>query len=270
MDGSTNSGLGGREPASGLVWDEGRLVSPHSTKDKADRVRRMFNAIAPTYEWVNSVASVGRDQSWRQEMVILANPTAEDVLLDVACGTGDVARTFADSPRRPGRIIGIDFAEEMLRRAVHRPIGGGLFAQADALCLPVADGSVSIVTCAFGIRNFQNLSAGLAEMARALGPGGRAVLLEFSVPANVFLRYSYLIYFKWIMPWFATLMSRDRTGAYRYLPRSVVSFLPRQAIRSALEAAGFSQVGVHPRSCGVVCIYVATRNGASPKRNGGA
>ena len=148
----------------------------------------------------------------------------------------------------------------MLRLAAERPVEGGWFAQADALRLPLADNSVSIATCAFGIRNFQSLATGLGEMARVLRPGGRAVLLEFSVPGNALLRAAYMFYFNRIMPWFATLISRDRTGAYRYLPRSVVSFPPRQVIRSALEAAGFRGVEIHPRSCGIVCIYVATRH----------
>lgn len=259
MGSPTENGSRESEPTNRLVWDEGRLVAPHAEQDKAVRVRRMFDAIAPTYELVNSVASAGRDQSWRQEMVRLSKPTRDDVLLDIACGTGDVARTFAGAERRPGRIIGIDFAAEMLQLAAGRPIEGGLFAQADALRLPVADGSVSIVTCAFGIRNFQNLAVGLSEMARVLCSGGRVVLLEFSLPVNAVLRAAYLIYFNRIMPWVATLISRDRTGAYRYLPRSVVSFPSRQVIRSALETAGFGDVEIHPRSCGIVCIYVATK-----------
>lgn len=257
-----NSGGPEGEPTdNSLVWDKGRLGSPHNDPDKAARVQHMFDAIAPTYELVNSVASAGRDQSWRQEMVRLARPTCDDILLDIACGTGDVVRAFAGASKPPGRIVGVDFASRMLRLAADRPTVGSLFAQADALRLPVADGSVSIVTCAFGIRNFESLAAGLGEMARVLRPGGRVVLLEFSVPANALLRRVYLVYFNWIMPWVATLISCDRTGAYRYLPRSVVSFPPRQVIRTALEAADFGGVEVHPRSCGIVCIYVATRNG---------
>jgi demethylmenaquinone methyltransferase / 2-methoxy-6-polyprenyl-1,4-benzoquinol methylase len=270
MGSSTESGSPEREPTDSLVWDEGRLAAPHAEQDKAVRVRRMFDAIAPTYELVNSMASAGRDQSWRREMVRLARPTRDDILLDIACGTGDVARTFAGAPQPPGRIIGVDFAGQMLRLAADRPIDGGLFAQADALRLPVADGSVSIVTCAFGIRNFQSLAVGLGEMARVLRSGGRVVLLEFSVPANRLLRHAYLVYFNRIMPWIATVISRDRTGAYRYLPRSVVSFPPRQIIRSALEAAGFGEVGIHPRSCGIVCIYVAARTRGKTTHNGGA
>ena len=241
------------------VWDEGRLDAPHGQPDKAGRVRRMFDAIAPTYELVNRLASAGRDAYWRREMVRLARVRPDDVLLDVACGTGDVARTFAAAQVRPKRIVGVDFAARMLRLAADRPICGGLFAQGDALRLPVADGSVSIVTCAFGIRNFQDASAGLQEMHRVLGAGGRAVILEFAVPGGAMLRKLYLFYFHRIMPALATLVSRDRSGAYRYLPRSVLSFPEDEAIRSALVSAGFAEVAVHRRSCGIVALYVAVK-----------
>ena len=243
------------------VWDEGRLDAPHGQPDKAGRVRRMFDAIAPTYELVNRLASAGRDAYWRREMVRLARVRPDDVLLDVACGTGDVARTFAAARVRPKRIVGVDFAAQMLRLAADRPICGGLFALGDALRLPVADGSVSIVTCAFGIRNFQDVSAGLREMQRVLRAGGRAVILEFAVPGSAMLRRLYLFYFNRIMPALATLVSRDRSGAYRYLPRSVLSFSGDEAIRSALVSAGFAEVAVHRRSCGVVALYVATKAG---------
>ena len=241
------------------VWDEGRLQAPHAQPDKAERVRQMFDAIAPTYELVNRVASAGRDARWRREMVRLAGVRSDDVLLDVACGTGDVARTFAGGEVRPRRIVGVDFAERMLRLATQRPVSDGVFARADALRLPVADASVSIVTCAFGIRNFQDLPAGLREMHRVLGPGGRVVILEFAVPAGAVFRRLYLFYFNHILPRLAAVISRDRSGAYRYLPRSVLSFPGDEGIRSALATAGFADVTAHRRSCGIVTLYVAKK-----------
>lgn len=241
------------------VWDEVRLGAPHAQPDKAERVREMFDAIAPTYERVNRVASAGRDAGWRREMARLAEVRGDDVLLDVACGTGDVARTFAGGAVRPVRILGVDFAENMLRLAGRRPIDRGGFARGDALRLPVADECVSIVTCAFGIRNFQDLGTGLAEMYRVLRPGGRAVILEFCVPARPILRRLYLLYFNHVLPLLARLISGDRTGAYRYLPKSVLSFPGSEGIRSALAAAGFAKTAVHRRSCGIVALYVARK-----------
>ena len=200
-----------------LVWDEARLEAPHAQTDKSRRVRNMFDAIAPTYEKVNALASAGRDAAWRRRMVQLAQIRSEDILLDIACGTGDVARTFAASQPRPARIIGADFSLPMLQQAMTRPIARGAFCQGDALALPLADASVTLITCAFGIRNFQNLRAGLTEMHRVLQPGGRAVILEFALPEAPVLKQLYMFYFKHILPRMATWISRDRTGAYRYL-----------------------------------------------------
>lgn len=241
------------------VWDEERLKSPHAQPDKAERVRQMFDAIAPTYELVNRVASAGRDAGWRREMVRLADVRPDDVLLDVACGPGDVARAFAAGTIPPARIVGVDFAEGMLRLAVRRPVSKAVFTRGDALRLPVGDAGVSIVTCAFGIRNFQDLAAGLREMYRVLRPGGRAVILEFAVPSGAILRRLYLFYFKHILPRLAVAISRDRSGAYRYLPSSVVSFPGDEGIRSALATAGFAEVTAHRRSCGIVTLYVARK-----------
>jgi len=255
-----------REGPDSVVWDAQRLSSPHTQQDKRHRVQRMFDAIAPTYERVNAVASLGRDRYWRREMVRLAAVQQGDVLLDVACGTGDVARTFAGATVRPKRILGMDFSAPMLQRAADRPITDGTFCQADALRLPLADASVSIVTCSFGIRNFQDLGCGLREMNRVLRPGGRAVILEFTVPTGPTLRRMYLFYFRRVLPVAATLLSRDRTGAYRYLPESVLSFQGSDEIVSALKATGFDEVAVRPLTAGIVSVYVALkRSDASAK-----
>lgn len=241
------------------LWDAERLASPHTQRDKHSRVRTMFDAIAPTYERVNRLSSAGRDGYWRRRMVELAEVRPDDVLLDIACGTGDVARAFAGAAVRPARVIGADFSLPMLEQAVARPIERGRFCLADALRLPLADSSVSMTTCAFGIRNFQNLLQGLMEMHRVLQPGGRAVILEFSVPRMPILRQAYLFYIRRLMPIVATWISRDRTGAYRYLPSSVLSFQGREEIIAAFRSAGFSRVSVHPLTFGIVSVYLAHR-----------
>jgi len=221
----------------------------------------MFDAIAPTYARVNRLTSVGRDGYWRREMARLACVRGDDVLLDVACGTGDVIRAFLDAPVRPRWWLGVDFASGMLGCASGLGNSKGSFLQADALHLPVGDACVSIVTCAFGIRNFQDLEAGLREMHRVLCDRGRAVLLEFSVPKDPALRAGYLFYFRRVLPMVATFLSGDRTGAYRYLPESVLSFGDEARIRSALLSAGFDTVAVHAKTCGIVTIYVACKRG---------
>lgn len=257
-------------PPPSLIWDETRLAAPHDQADKAHRVRRMFDAIAPTYALINTLATGGRDRAWRREMARLADVQPDDILLDVACGTGDVARTFARSNRAPAHCIGLDFSERMLAHASGKPAPTVSYWRGDALMVPLADARVHIVTCAFGIRNFQNLMAGLREMHRVLAPGGRAIILECSVPANRLLRALYLWYFQRVMPIAATWISRDRTGAYRYLPSSVVSFQGREELRDCLLRAGFAKVTLHPRAFGSVTIYRAVKLPGNPRRNSAA
>jgi len=217
----------------------------------------MFNAIAPTYELVNTLFSGGRDAAWRRKAVELARVTHEDDVLDVACGTGDFARAFIKA--RPRSVIGSDFAHDMLRRALGRS-PAIRWSEADALRLPFADASFSIVSCAFGVRNFADLDVGLREMYRVLRVGGRAVVLEFTRPTNRLFRVAYEIYCHRLMPRVASWISRDKTGAYRYLPRSVVSFLDARQMSDRLRGVGFAAVRAVPRTLGAVTIYVAEKN----------
>ncbi len=249
------------------IWDGELLAAPHAAVDKAGRVRRMFNAIAPRYTLVNSLFSAGRDAAWRRRAVTLAQVTANDDVLDVACGPGEFARAFLRA--NPRRVIGCDFAHEMLLRAgdpgaVGRVAGtgGGKLAllEADALQLPFPVAAFSIVSCAFGVRNFQDLDRGLAEMHRVLRGGGRAVVLEFSRPRNPMVRGVYEFYAGRLMPWGATWISGDRSGAYRYLPQSVVSYLTVDQMCARFERAGFTRCSATALSCGVVTVYLAHKD----------
>jgi demethylmenaquinone methyltransferase/2-methoxy-6-polyprenyl-1,4-benzoquinol methylase len=256
-----------RDVPEGPAWTPELLQSPHEAADKAPRVRRMFNAIAPRYELVNTLFSAGRDAYWRRRAVELAEVRADDDVLDIATGTGDLARAFAKAG--PRRVVGCDFAHEMLLRAAgfsprgvyaHTEARCSGWIEADALGLPFADGSFSIASCAFGVRNFADLDSGLAEMFRVLRPGGRAVILEFTRPTNALVRCLYELYSNRLMPIAASWVSGDRSGAYRYLPRSVVSFLSADQMCAKLHAAGFVPATATPLSLGVVTVYVATRS----------
>jgi demethylmenaquinone methyltransferase/2-methoxy-6-polyprenyl-1,4-benzoquinol methylase len=138
------------------------------------------------------------------------------------------------------------------------------WCEADGLCLPFADATFDVTSCAFGVRNFQDLDRGLAEMNRVLRPGGRAVVLEFTRPANRMIRTLHEFYAGRIMPRAAALVARDRSGAYRYLPRSVVSFLDARQFCDRLTGAGFREVSATPLTFGVVTIYRGTKD----KRSG--
>lgn len=239
------------------AWTDDALSRPHSAPDKRDRVQHMFNEIAPRYELVNTVFSGGRDAAWRRKAVSLAQVTAADDCLDVACGTGDLARAFASAD--PRSVCGLDFAHEMLARALGRGDRRIDWCEGDALALPFAGECFSICSCAFGVRNFADLDAGLREMHRVLRPGGRVVILEFTRPSNPVFRRLYEFYANVIMPRAATIVSADSSGAYRYLPRSVVSFLTASQMCEALRSAGFEDVRAKSLTLGVVTIYVGHR-----------
>ncbi len=232
-------------------------ADPHSQSDKAARVRRMFDDIAPTYERVNTLASAGRDRTWRRETVRLAEVKPADRVLDIACGTGDLTEAFARAGTR--RVVGIDFASQMLLRSLGRVPGRAGWIQGDALRLPFADETFDITCCAFGVRNFQDLEKGLSEMHRVLKPGGRAVILEFSTPAQPVFRGIYQFYFAKILPILATWISGDRNGAYNYLPHSVRTFVTPAQMIEMLKRVGFASARATSRTCGIVHIVRADK-----------
>ena len=241
------------------VWDRGRLEAVHTQADKSQRVRRMFDSIAPTYERINTLFSGGRDRQWRKRTVEIAGVRRGDSILDIACGTGDLLRAFGAGAVGPGQLTGADFSLGMLRHAVNSDAPSAHWLQADGLSLPFANETFDITSCAFGVRNFQDLDTGLREMHRVLKPGGRAVILEFTRPANRLIRIVHEFYSARLMPLGARMLSRDRTGAYSYLPKSVVSFVDAGTMCSKLKSAGFARASATPLTFGVVTVYRADK-----------
>lgn len=245
-------------------WTAPALADPHAQPDKADRVRGMFAAIARRYDLNNRVHSLWRDQAWRRFAVRAADVRDGDMVVDVACGTGDLTQAFARSPA--GAIVGIDFTREMLEvaerkkaRLPARECGRITYLEGDALALPIADASVDVVSIAFGIRNVSDPARAVAEFARILRPGGRLVILEFDRPSFPPARWFNDFYCGWLMPRTATLLSGDRTGAYRYLPRSVGTFLTRAQMNALLRDSGFADVSVRSLTLGICACYRAVR-----------
>lgn len=240
------------EPA----WTQGDLANPHTVGDKARRVEQMFAAIAPSYDLNNRVHSLWRDQAWRRAAVRIANVKPTDVVLDVACGTGDLSAAFLAGGAQ--RVVGIDFTVNMLRvaQAKRAQRAQPLTYQAgDAMRLPVADSSVDVVSIAFGIRNVAKPEQAMAEFARVLRPGGRLIVLEFSLPTNPLLLAGYNFYFRHVMPRTASLLARDRSGAYRYLPQSVNTFIDRPGMVKMMQDASFSQITLKPMTFGIAVCY---------------
>ncbi len=246
------------------AWDDRLLVNPHAVTDKRRRVREMFAAIAPSYDLNNRLHSFWMDQRWRRRAVKLAQLRPMDTVVDVACGTGDLALAFCDGLHRAGsarpRVTGIDFTFEMLPiargKSAARETGRAVrYINADALALPLPDACCDVVSIAFGIRNVSDPSAAIREFRRILRPGGRLVILEFSLPTNATLRRAYNFYFRQILPRTATLISGDQTGAYKYLPESVNTFIGRETMVDMIHAAGFTDVRAQPFTFGVCVCY---------------
>lgn len=239
------------------VWTPTELADPHAVADKARRVRAMFAAIAPKYDLNNRLHSMGRDQAWRRAAVKLADVRPGDTVLDVACGTGDLALAF--SRAGVARVLGVDFTYDMLAIAKNKPPAAGNtvpgYQAGDAMRLPIADQSVDVVSIAFGIRNVVNPALAIGEFSRVLRPGGRLVILEFSQPNNTGFRRIYHFYFKYLMPRTAALVARDRSGAYKYLPQSVSKFIDRDEMVAILGDAGFIDATMRPLTMGIAVLY---------------
>ena len=222
----------------------------------------MFDAIAPRYDLLNHVLSLGIDRRWRKRAVRALELRPGDVVLDICTGTADVALE-ARAAAGVAAVVGIDFAARMLALARDKVRAAGesgriRLVRGDAMRLPVRDASVDAVTVAFGIRNVERPEAACGEMARVLKPGGRLAILEFGVPRIPGISTLYLWYFKYLLPRVGTAVS-GHDAAYSYLPASVGAFPPPAAFMTILRQAGFTRVEAVPLTFGIVYLYVARR-----------
>lgn len=217
----------------------------------------MFSAIAPSYDLNNRLHSLWRDQAWRRKAVHLASLKPDDIVVDIACGTGDLTLAFANKTTQP--VIGIDFTYAMLpianRKSINANQKSAIFINGDAQALPLPDGCCDVVSIAFGIRNVQDIPQALSEFYRVLRPGGRVIVLEFSEPTNPLVRSLNRLYCHKIMPVTATLISRDKSGAYKYLPKSIETFISRQKMSELMVEAGFHAIEQHALTFGVCVCY---------------
>lgn len=240
------------QPSEGGSW---RGLDLPPDEDKRAQIRVMFDRIAPRYDAMNRLLTAGLDQRWRRAVLDAVGVGRGDRVLDLACGTGDLAELAA---ARGARVIGIDFAREMLLGARRRRIPAP-WVQGDAASLPLSDGFATVVTCGFALRNFASLPEVLGEMARVLGPGGRLALLEVDRPSIAVVRAAHSLYFDRIVPRVGGWLS-DR-AAYRYLPRSTVYLPPARELAGLIEDAGFRRVRRRPLLLGSAQIITAVRAG---------
>ncbi len=216
-----------------------------------DAVRTMFDRIAPVYDAMNRVMTAGLDVRWRR-LTALAAVRPGDVVLDAACGTGDLA--LADLRAGAAEVTGIDFSERMLERA-RRKSTAVEWVRGDLLALPFPDGSFDAATVGFGVRNLADLELGLRELRRVLRPRGRLAILEITRPRGV-LRLFFSLWFDRLVPLVGRLLPGG--AAYRYLPASVKRFPAAEELAEQLRAAGFDDVGFRLLAGSIVAVHTGT------------
>lgn len=225
---------------------------------------RMFDRIAHRYDLLNRLLSGGRDRAWRKRMLSLLPAGSNLEVLDLACGTGDVLLSLAKGSERVKSGIGLDMSAQMLRIGAKKIKREGLseklqLIRGDASAIPAPTGAFDTITIAFGIRNVIDVPAALSEIYRCLKPGGKALILEFSLPRNRLIRAAYLIYFRKILPLIGGIISGDNY-AYRYLNETVESFPYGEAFGQLMKDAGFDQVDDYEQTSGVATIYVGEKS----------
>lgn len=231
----------------------------HSGSNKDQYVRDMFNDIAPRYDFLNRVLSLGIDQHWRNRLVGKLELNQDSHVLDVATGTGDVAITILK--KHNAQVTGLDVAYNMLliagKKTKQKKLSGFQAVLGDAQILPFQDDSFDAITISFGFRNIGCYDSALKEFYRVLKPGGRLAILEFSVPQSKFFNSIYQFYFKLILPRIGAAFARS--DAYRYLPESVSHFPSRREINQMFLAAGFSHFSYEDLTFGISSIFLGIK-----------
>lgn len=235
-------------------------VVDESTRQKARAVQQMFGEIAPRYDLLNRLLSAGIDRRWRLAAVKVALQRNPQRILDLACGTGDMA-LWLKRLAPQAEVVGGDFAEPMLQIARQKAKQAGLelpFQTADALALPFPDQSFDAITIAFGFRNFADYPCALNEIFRVLSPGGRVCILEFPPPPEGLLGGLYRFYFVQVLPLIGGWIS-GKPRAYRYLPDSVERFPTPARFRDMMEQASFAPVRFMLFSGGIAALHVGEK-----------
>jgi demethylmenaquinone methyltransferase/2-methoxy-6-polyprenyl-1,4-benzoquinol methylase len=229
-------------------------------REKAQRVRSVFDSVAPKYDVMNDLMSGGLHRLWKRYTLTVANPQAGDEVLDIAGGTGDLSLAFARKVGLTGRVVHTDINESMLREGRNRLVDLGVLLPTlvcDAEQLPFASESFDMVSVAFGLRNMTQKERALAEMHRILRPGGKLLVLEFSRVAQP-LEKAYDWYSFNILPKLGRWVAGDEES-YRYLAESIRMHPDQETLRQMIKDAGFGHVDVHNLTAGVVALHVGIK-----------
>ena len=227
---------------------------------KAERVRGVFDSVAPKYDLMNDLMSMGLHRAWKAYTVLVANVREGQQVLDIAGGTGDLALAFAPKVGPSGRVVHTDINEAMLREGRNRLLDAGVSLPTlvcDAEHLPFADASFDLVTVAFGLRNMTHKDGALREMNRVLKPGGKLLVLEFSKIAKPLEKIYDWYSFK-VLPKIGKLVAND-DASYQYLAESIRMHPGQQELKALMQNTGFGHVDYHNMSGGVVALHVGIK-----------
>ena len=229
---------------------------------KKEKIKKLFDNIAPDYDKLNHILSLNIDKGWRRkavrEIVDCNHPLS---VLDVACGTGDFTIEIARRAADGSSVTGIDLSEGMMEVGRRKILSSGVSAvleYGDSEALAYEDNTFDRISVGFGVRNFEHLSVGLREMCRVLKPCGKLVILELSVPSNAFIRWCYKLYFLNILPAIGGMVSGNRS-AYEYLPASVLHFPSPDKFIPMMREAGFAEVRHKAFTFGICRMYVGVK-----------
>jgi demethylmenaquinone methyltransferase/2-methoxy-6-polyprenyl-1,4-benzoquinol methylase len=261
----TDPAAGGFEKGGAVARDPWSGTKPPGTTSEqqaSEWVRTMFEDVAPKYDFLNHLLSFNIDRLWRKRLLRTVRPILEKPgakLLDLCCGTGDVLLELQQATTNA--VLGVDFCHPMLiaaREKIGRRSFPSLVFEGDALTLPLRDQSLDLLTIAFGFRNLANYEAGLNELRRVLKRGGMLAILEFSHPRGLFVKASYGLYSKLLLPAIGGLFSGSRE-AYEYLPESIQRFPRADQLRDMMSNAGFSDARFELLSGGIAALHTGLK-----------
>lgn len=245
-----------------MKYGSEQILPYNDSEEKGTQVRRMFDSIAGAYDQLNHILSLGLDKGWRRKGIAFLQPFHPATILDIATGTGDLAISM-QKRLKAFRIVGADISEGMMNVGRRKVADAGLsdhivFEQQDCTALTYPDNSFDAVTAAFGVRNFENMEQGIAEMYRVMKPGGHLMILELSSPEHFPMKQLYSIYSKTIIPTIGRLFSKEK-AAYSYLPASIKVVPQGKMMTDLLSRQGFSQAHARTFTFGICSLYTATK-----------
>lgn len=239
-----------------------QILPYNEEEQKGKQVKRMFDNIAVTYDRLNHTLSFGIDNIWRRKGINFLRPFQPKYVLDIATGTGDLAISMCKA-FQGSRIVGADISEGMMEVGRQKVAAAGLsdsitFEQQDCMALTFRDNQFDAVSAAFGVRNFENIEQGIAEMYRVLKPNGHVMILELSTPEHFPMKQLYQLYSKIVIPFIGRLISKENV-AYRYLPASIKVVPQGKVMVDLLERVGFREACAKTLTFGICSLYIGTK-----------